>query len=81
LQFFQRRDTADVVEMRVSYRNRLQRQTASLECLDDPFRFVSGIDADCLLSLFAADDTSVLLKCGDLFVISSMIIRCLYNTC
>src|ERR1700752_2101825 len=64
LQFLQRRHTSDVVEMRMRQGNCLQRETASLELLDDSFCLVTGSDADSCFGFFTADDTSVLLKCS-----------------
>ena len=65
LQFFQRRDAADMIEMRVRQRDCLQLETTPLEYLDDPIRLIAGIDADRLLCFFTTDDARVLLKVGD----------------
>jgi hypothetical protein len=58
-------DAADVVEMCVRKRDRLERETASFQYLDNPFCFVSRIDADGESCLFTADDPGMLLKRGD----------------
>jgi len=65
LQLFQRRNATDVIEVRVSQRDRVELKTAALECLDDPFRFIARIDADRLFCFFTTDDACVLLKCSD----------------
>ena len=65
LEFLERCYAPDVVEMCVRQRDCPQRQTASLEGLDDPFCLVAGIDADRLFCLFTTDDTGMLLKRGD----------------
>src|SRR5215216_4240578 len=65
LKFLERCDAADVVEVRVSKRDALERETASLERLNNPFCFVARIDADRLLCLFTTDDAGMLLKRGD----------------
>ena len=64
-EFFKRRHTADVIEMRVRQRDGLQVQAMTFERLDDAFRFVAGIDADRLPGFFAAYNAGVLLKRGD----------------
>src|SRR6185369_16249685 len=65
LQFFQCRHAAHVVEVRMRQSNRLECETASLECLNNPFGFVAGIDADRLFGFITAYDTSVLLERRD----------------
>src|SRR5687767_15070284 len=45
-QFLERGNAADVIEMRVGQRDRLQVKTEPFESLDDAFSFVAGVDAD-----------------------------------
>src|SRR5262245_16293869 len=54
-----------MVEVRMCQSDRLQCQTASVECLDNPFSLVSRIDTDRLFGFLAADYASVLLERSD----------------
>jgi hypothetical protein len=65
LQLFQRRNAADMIEMRVREGDRLYLEIVSLECLDDPFRLVARIDADGFFGGFTANNAGVLLERGD----------------
>src|SRR5688572_22511805 len=65
LQLLERRNAADVVEVRVCKRNALKRQFVALEYLDDAFRFVARVNTDRAFRSFATDDASVLLKRRD----------------
>jgi hypothetical protein len=68
-QFFERRHTADVIQMGVRQRDRLKFQFLIFERGDDSCGLISRINADRPSGFLATDDARVLLKCrhGNLF--------------
>jgi hypothetical protein len=64
-QFFNRGDSADVIQMRVRQSDGLKLKPVSLKRARDQFRLVARINTDGTPRLLAPDDARVLLKRSD----------------
>src|SRR6185369_12156673 len=61
----QARDAANVIQMRMRAGDCLKLEAVSINCVDDFFGIVTGIDANREPGLLAANHAGVLLKSGD----------------